>query len=86
MAMANEYQYIEIEGTKKDWIERMNQEGEKCWIPIWQKMEEPLISHGTYSCYFYRKYSTTNQSRQEQKIICNEERINNYPQFSSSFY
>lgn len=86
MPMADEYQYIEFEGTKEDFIKRLNQEGEKCWIPVWQKMIEPLTAYGKYSVYMYRKYSTTNRTRQEQKIICNEERINNYPQFSSSFY
>lgn len=81
MPMADEYQYIEIEGTRQDFIKKLNKEGEQCWIPVWQTMIRPRISitTGYFAIYLYRKYSTTNRSRQEQKIICNEEGINNYP-------
>lgn len=80
MAMVDNYCFLEVKGSRADFLKEMNKKALDGYRPIWQTLKEPNSSFfDIFSCYMFRKISTTPQNNLEIKTICNEEGINNFP-------
>ncbi|KYC53830.1 MAG: hypothetical protein AMQ22_00029 [Candidatus Methanofastidiosum methylothiophilum] len=79
MAMVDEYYFLEVEGSRTDFLRELNKKALDGYRPIWKTLDENRILPNEFSCYMFRKISTTPQNNLEIKTICNEEGINNFP-------